>query len=147
MMCYSRCFVDVKPGPISIMKRVPARHQYPRDLTSVWNGRNHRHRCNSCRCFFCTALRWVALPHCKCKLPRLSLGLPLDARLRAKRRLCPHLPRHKTTSFYDCQCVVSGSGWKATLEIIECDLSKGNPTGDLPEEDRFIDCTSSFRNA
>lgn len=132
-----------RPG----MTRGPERYQYPRDLTSVWNGPNHRHCCNHCRCLFCTAFRWVILPHCRCRLSSATMALPLDARVRLKRRRCPHLPRHKTTTFYDCECVVSGKGWKVRLSIQECDLGLGNPTGDLPDEDRFIDFTSSFRNA
>lgn len=137
-----------QPGRVTTASmRVPEKYQYPRDATSVWNGPNHRHLCNHCRCFFCTALRWVVLPHCKCKLPSVRLGLTLDARLRAKRRLCRHLPRHKTSSFYDCLCVDFGHGWRAIRHVQDCDLSKGNPTGLLPSEDKFIDSTTSFRTA
>ncbi|KAG0573572.1 hypothetical protein KC19_VG189600 [Ceratodon purpureus] len=72
--------------PTLVGLRVPDKFQYPWDATFIWNGRNHRHLCNSCRCIYCTALRWVVLPHCKCRLPGLSEGLPLDVRIRAKRR-------------------------------------------------------------
>ncbi|KAG0598092.1 hypothetical protein M758_12G045300, partial [Ceratodon purpureus] len=116
----------------------PRKFHYPRDATTIWIGRNHRHLCNTCRCMYCTALRWIVLPHCKCKLPRLSCGLPLDARVRAKRLRCPHLPRHKLTKFFDCECVESGDRWTSKLKVIECDLRDGNPTGELPEEDTFI---------
>ena len=111
---------------------------YSRDATYVWNGQNHRHCCNSCRCVYCTALRWVVLLHCKCKLPCLTLSLPLDARVRAKRRWCRHLPRYKSTKVVDCECIGSRNIWKDKLEVMECDLRNGNPTGEIPSGDKFI---------
>ncbi|KAG0596019.1 hypothetical protein M758_UG217100 [Ceratodon purpureus] len=71
-----------KPAQPSAGKRGPHRFQYPGDITSVWNGPNHRHCCNDFRCLFCTALWWVRLPHCKCRLSPVSLDLPLDACIR-----------------------------------------------------------------
>ncbi|KAG0575440.1 hypothetical protein KC19_5G004200 [Ceratodon purpureus] len=117
----------------------PERNVYPRDASFIWNGKNNRHCCNECRCLFCTALRWVVLPHCNCKLPYLSMGLPLDARIRRKRITCRHLPRHKTTPLGYCPCVVSGTNsWNALLDTKECDIRMGNLTGDIPHEDKFI---------
>ncbi|KAG0574102.1 hypothetical protein KC19_VG234300 [Ceratodon purpureus] len=75
----------------------PERNVYPRDASVFWNGHNQQHCCNECRCLLCTAMRWVVLPHCNCKLPRISMGLPLDARLRRKRMICRHFPRHSST--------------------------------------------------
>ncbi|KAG0571621.1 hypothetical protein KC19_VG028000 [Ceratodon purpureus] len=116
----------------------PERNVYPRDASFIWNGQYHRHCCNTCRSFVCTALRWVVLPHCRCKLPRLTLGLPLDARLRRKRITCRHFPRHNTLPFMTCICVEFGDGWNALLDVKECDIRQGNPTGDVPTEDKFI---------
>ncbi|KAG0596810.1 hypothetical protein M758_UG286300 [Ceratodon purpureus] len=128
-----------QPGDGCSGMGAPHKFQYPRDATSIWNRRNHRHLCNSCSCMYCTALRWIVLPHCKCKLPRLSYGLLLEARVRAKRRRCPHLPRHKLTKASKCECVASGRDqWTWKLVFGECDLQEGNPTGELLEDDKFI---------
>ncbi|KAG0594330.1 hypothetical protein M758_UG067500 [Ceratodon purpureus] len=86
----------------------PEMNMYPRDAAFIWNGRNNKHCSNTCRCLFCTALRWVILPHCNCRLLKMTLGLPLDARIQRKRIICRHFPRHNTTPMGSCSCVLSG---------------------------------------
>ncbi|KAG0593587.1 hypothetical protein M758_UG001200 [Ceratodon purpureus] len=45
------------PGEGCSRKGASARFQYPRDATSIWNGRNHRHCCNFLS-FACPALHY-----------------------------------------------------------------------------------------
>ena len=123
--------------PITFM--APSRFERMHRQDYIWNGKNHRHCCTSCRCLTCTSLRWMVRPHCSCQLPTLRYGYTLEHRMREKRRVCRHKPRHRSECTTECKCAVTLPNLSRTLPVQECDLGEGNPTGPISDDDIFID--------
>ncbi|KAG0593707.1 hypothetical protein M758_UG012600 [Ceratodon purpureus] len=122
-----------------LMFTAPSRSDRIRWQVHWWNGDNHYHYCNHYRCLLSTSLRWVARPHCSCRMPSMAVGHALDQRICVKRITCRHKPRHRMDCTSNCKCGDIDSRQKSKLPVEECDLSKDNPTGDLAKEECFID--------